>query len=83
MHVDHGGYVYHGSAVPEHDGRYFFADYGLGWIRSVRVEGERIVEHIDWAGAPGFGIQLLGVDGADELYVLQSNGAIRRIGAER
>lgn len=27
-----GGFVYRGTAHPEHQGRYFYADYCLGWI---------------------------------------------------
>ena len=78
-----GGFVYHGTRAPEHDGRYFFADFCLDWIRSIRVDGDRIAEYVDWTSDSEGGIQSFGVDGKGELYVLQANGAIYRIGPER
>ncbi|NIP78247.1 MAG: glucose dehydrogenase, partial [Gemmatimonadetes bacterium] len=33
-----GGFVYRGAAVPSLEGRYLFADYCRGWIRSFRLE---------------------------------------------
>ena len=36
-----GGYVYRGSAIPELDGHYFYADWCGGWIRSFRYDDGR------------------------------------------
>jgi hypothetical protein len=77
-----GGFVYHGT-LADHEGRYFFADYCLGWIRSIRVQDAHITEYVDWTSPAEGGIQSFGVDGVGELYVLQGDGAVYRIGAER
>jgi hypothetical protein len=75
-----GGFVYRGSTLPGHAGRYFFGDYCQGWIRSIRMDGDRIDEYVDWTIASRFGLQSFGIDGLGELYALYADGAIYRIG---
>lgn len=79
-----GGIVYRGTQFPEHQGRYFYADYCLGWIRSVRYEGGLVTEQLDWATSiPSERIVSFGEDGAKELYAVSLEGRIFRIGRER
>jgi len=74
-----GGYVYRGAAAPELNGVYLFADYcggrvwGLvreptgGWARLGPVE-------------TGLRISSFGEDEAGELYIVDLNGAVYRVG---
>ena len=75
-----GGHVYRGSAIPELAGRYLYADFTGGWLRSVTFDPDgRATEHTDWTsqlsepeilqGAYGFG-----VDAAGELYLVAAWG---------
>jgi glucose/arabinose dehydrogenase len=76
-----GGPVYRGSAIPELRGRYVYGDYCFGWIRTLRFDGERVVEHIDWRDQLQ-GVRLLtafAVDLEGEVYVLSLDGRIHRI----
>jgi glucose/arabinose dehydrogenase len=81
-----GGYVYRGSAIPEIDGHYFYSDWCGSWIRSLRyLEGDGIVEEVDWTGDLGGLSQVVsfGRDAAGEVYVVTQGGTIYRIAAER
>ena len=42
-----GGYVYRGRTLPELNGRYFFADFTNGLVRSFRREGGAIADYED------------------------------------
>ncbi len=67
-----GGYVYRGTAIPEMVGRYFYADFVGGWIRTFLYKDGRVTEHYDWSRSvdlPRF-VWSFGVDGHGELYVL-------------
>ena len=66
-----GGYVYRGSAIPEMTGRYFYADFIGGWIRTFLYDG-RVTEHYDWSRSVDLSryVWSFGVDGHGELYVL-------------
>jgi glucose/arabinose dehydrogenase len=68
-----GGFVYHGAAMPELDGHFFFSDYCTGWLRSIDKSGDvrEWFPSRTFAGAIGFGIDEVG-----EIYVLTSNGTI-------
>jgi glucose/arabinose dehydrogenase len=79
-----GGIVYRGDAVPENRGRYFYSDYCLGWIRSLRYEGGQVTEELDWATSlPSDHIVSFGEDGFRELYAISLSGRIYRIGGEQ
>jgi len=77
-----GGAVYRGAQVPEHQGRYFFADYCLGWLRSIRyaADGRSVTEYLSWQTGVDGHVQSFGVDGSGELYVLYAEGGVYRIG---
>jgi len=76
-----GGYVYRGQAIPAITGRYFYADYCDGWVRSFRWTSSQATEHLDWpALAPGGTISSFGEDGVGELYIVsRSAGAVYRV----
>jgi glucose/arabinose dehydrogenase len=79
-----GGIVYRGNAVPENQGRYFYSDYCLGWIRSVRYAGGEVSEEVDWAtSVPSDHIVSFGEDGQNELYAVSLSGRIYRILGEK
>lgn len=81
-----GGYVYRGTAHPDLDGVYFYADYVDGWISGLRLaeadggdEGagrdERVL--VRSVGSPAS----FGEDPDGELYVLDHGGTVYRIEA--
>ncbi len=79
-----GGIVYRGKALPELDGRYFYADYCTGLLRSF-VWTQRVVrEHWDWKPAidkQGLLSQIssFGVDHDGELYIVELTGSIYKL----
>jgi len=75
-----GGYVYRGSAIPNLQGLYFFADYCEGWVRSFRYASGTALELTDWPTLkPGGPITSFGEDAAGELYVLSSSGGVFKV----
>lgn len=76
-----GGYVYRGCAIPEAQGRYFYADYCTAFIRSTEVVGgvasTPIVHTNDLNPGPGQNIQTINSFGEDrhgELYIVDQVG---------
>lgn len=70
-----GGYVYRGKALPQFQGRYFYADYCSGALRSFRYEGGKAADHRDWSAVNAsrllWGqISSLGRDREGELYLV-------------
>lgn len=80
-----GGYVYRGVSIPELGGHYFYADWCNGWIRSFRYEGGEALDQQDWSeDLDGAGqVSSFGIDGSGELLVVDSNGSVHRVVAER
>jgi glucose/arabinose dehydrogenase len=87
-----GGFVYRGKALPMLDGRYFYADYCTGLLRSFlwTYDGSSptaagwIREHWGWKGAidrKGVLSQIssFGVDHDGELYIVLLTGAIYKL----
>lgn len=75
-----GGYVYRGTAVPSLQGRYFFADYCRGWIRSLRYAGGAATEVTEWPTLrPGGPVTSFGEDAAGEIYLTTENGSVFKI----
>jgi glucose/arabinose dehydrogenase len=71
-----GGFVYHGSAIPELAGQYFLADYCSGWVRSIDKSGTAR----EWFPAGTFpGTIGFGLDAAGEVYVLTNQGTVNRL----
>lgn len=78
-----GGIVYRGTRNAEHQGRYFYSDYCLGWIRSFRYEHGQLTEAIDWATRPATDrIASFGEDGFGELFAVSLRGRVYRLGSE-
>ncbi len=77
-----GGYVYRGSAIPDLQGTYFFADYVDNKIRTFTYDTTNGLQNFQDRTselAPGSGqtlrtIASFGVDGLGELYLCDRNG---------
>ena len=79
-----GGYVYRGKALPALDGRYFYADYCTGLLRSFTWTNGYVREHWDWKKAidrEGVITQVssFGVDHDGELYIVELTGSIYKL----
>jgi glucose/arabinose dehydrogenase len=76
-----GGYVYHGTAIPELDGTYLYADFGTGLLWGLRPAGDGTYV----ASAPietGFNVASFGQGNDGELYLAlfgQDGGSIVRL----
>ncbi len=73
-----GGRVYRGATLTNMVGRYFYADFCEGWIRSFRFDGAEATdeaEHFADAGS----VAAFGEDSAGELYVLTIEGQVFRL----
>lgn len=75
-----GGYVYRGSAVPALAGRYVFADFCRGFVRSFRLEGGQAADIVDHTTAlsPPTNLASFGEDARGELYIASLNGTVHR-----
>jgi glucose/arabinose dehydrogenase len=79
-----GGIVYRGKAFPELDGRYFYADYCTGLLRSFSWAQHVVREHWDWKPAidkQGVLTQVssFGADHDGELYIVELTGSIYKL----
>jgi glucose/arabinose dehydrogenase len=75
-----GGYVYRGAVLTGFQGRYFYADFCGGWVRTFRIEGGVAVEQTEWPELrPGGVVTSFGQDAAGEIYVLTGQGAVFKI----
>lgn len=70
-----GGYVYHGSSVPELEDRYIYADYVTGRIWSLEYDGINPAVNTLLLDSD-IGISTFGVDEAGELYLCDLGGTI-------
>jgi glucose/arabinose dehydrogenase len=78
-----GGYVYRGCRLPGYAGTYFYGDFVSGTIRSFRLQNGQPTDQRDWTGALGRGIGSIssfGQDAEGELYILDYDGELYRIG---
>lgn len=80
-----GGEVYRGTAIPELDGHYFYADWCFGWIQSFRYDGATAVDRKDWSKQlPAEMVSSFGHDAKGELLVVDYDaGVVSRIVAVR
>lgn len=64
-----GGFVYHGSRLPDLEGVYIYGDFQSGKIWGLRHDGQQVAWHKELANTP---IQIVGFgeDRAGELYLL-------------
>lgn len=76
-----GGYVYHGSRVPQLTGRYVYGDYGSGRIWSLVIDGVPSPANTELV-LSGFPISSFGVDQNNELFICNYGaGTIHRFKA--
>lgn len=76
-----GGVVYRGTAIPELDGHYFYADWCFGWVRSLLYSNGQVSDEQDWStdlGEVGM-ISSFGVDENGEVLITTSEGTLGRI----
>jgi glucose/arabinose dehydrogenase len=79
-----GGHVYRGKALPALAGHYFYADFCTALLRSFRIEGGKVVDHVTWKETLDPESQLaqvsdIAVDEAGELYVVSLEGPIWKL----
>ena len=72
-----GGYVYHGSALPDLAGAYVYGDYGSGRIWFLRYDGTAAVNTL--MADTGLNIASFGLDQQSELYFAAYDGKIYRL----
>jgi hypothetical protein len=78
-----GGVVYRGTDVPQLQGRYLYADYCGGWVRSFTLVGGQASDQRQWPDlSPGSGVTSFGEDARGEVYVMTQSGTLYRIVAE-
>lgn len=63
-----GGFVYHGSAIPELEGLYIYADFASGRIWSLDISDSENPINTELIKAP-FPISSFGIDENEELYI--------------
>lgn len=68
-----GGYVYHGSRLPELKGAYIYADYDTGKIWSLRYDGKQVTDHRELDDTQ-MRIVSFGQDPSGEVYLLDFPG---------
>jgi glucose/arabinose dehydrogenase len=74
-----GGFVYRGSAIPELTGRYIYADYCQGWVRSFFYANGKVTEKRTLIAGNIGRILSFGEDAAGELYLCTDSGNVFRI----
>jgi glucose/arabinose dehydrogenase len=76
-----GGPVYRGVAIPEFDGRLFFADWCFGWVKSAAVSGEGLDDVVDHSDELSLSmVSTFGRDPDGEILVADfATGTIHRI----
>lgn len=81
-----GGGVYRGELMPEIQGHYFFADFCVGWVRSVVLDHLDTYLVVDWTPdrEDRLGnISTIGFDRHGEMYVANLQGEIYRLELNR
>lgn len=73
-----GGYVYRGTRIPALRGRYLYADFCEGWVRSFRYRDGAAMERRELPVDDVGNVLSFGEDAAGELYLLSSNGTVYR-----
>lgn len=77
-----GGGVYRGELMKPLEGHFFFADYCLGWIRSVVLDDEEVFDVVDWTRRREDrlgNVTTIGSDRNGEFFVANLDGEIWRL----
>ena len=74
-----GGVVYRGEAIPEIDGHYFYSDHCGGYLRSLVLDGDELLEEHDWTDQVDVAGRVVsfGVDRDGEMYVLTTERILK------
>jgi glucose/arabinose dehydrogenase len=74
-----GGIVYHGVALPQMNGHYFYSDYCGGYLRSFIFADGAATDPRDWTDQVGVAgaVTGFGVDGAGEMYVTTTGQVLK------
>lgn len=73
-----GGIVYRGQALPDLDGRYFFADYCTGVIEGLRYDNGEATALVNTGESLGT-VTAFGTDAAGEMLVVTDDGLVFRM----
>ncbi len=76
-----GGYVYRGRKIPDARGTYFYADFSVQRVYSLRVVSGKLTDWREWTDTlqPAGGIASFAEDAAGELYLVTRFGRVHRI----
>ena len=76
-----GGYVYRGTLNPAATGRYFYADFCAGFVRSFQLQNGQPGSQNSWPllSPPGNQITSFGEDARGELYLMTLAGGLFHI----
>ena len=81
-----GGPVYRGCQMPDWRGTYFYGDFCAAFVRSFRMVGgvpQQQADHtalLDPGGTLMFGLSSFGLDAQGEMYLVDRDGTVLRIG---
>lgn len=73
-----GGHVYRGADVPALAGRYVYADFCAGWVRSFRLQGAAATDPRTHDVGDVGNVLSFGEDARGELYLLTGDGRVHR-----
>ncbi len=73
-----GGYVYHGSRLPELQGAYIYGDFDNGRIWALRHDGQKVISHRELVDTT-LKIASFGEDQSGELFIVDYNGTLQRL----
>ncbi len=75
-----GGHVYRGKRLPGLEGRYLYADFCAGWIKSFTLADGKARDHRTLLEGLS-NVSAFGQDASGELYVLSLDGQVSRLDA--
>jgi hypothetical protein len=73
-----GGFVYRGNDHPAMYGKYYFADYCSGILRSLTLNNNVVSDQVEFKGEP-YAYVSFGEDNNRELYIVNINGSIYKV----
>ena len=70
--------MYRGSAKPDLQGTYFYADFCVGFVKSFRYQNGQPTEQKEWPQLSPLGglVTSFGEDADGELYVMTQGGGL-------
>ncbi|MBI5328837.1 MAG: PQQ-dependent sugar dehydrogenase [Deltaproteobacteria bacterium] len=77
-----GGFVYRGHEIPGLCGSYIYGDWGSGKLWALRRDGHEVAENKRLLDTK-LSISSFGIDEAYEVYVVDYNGGVYKVGAKK